>query len=401
MTSDGPSATPVRQIGTPSLLRTLNDRAILGQVYDRGALTNADLVQATGLSKVTVGQGLRRLTDLGLVTVTGSHRAGRVGPAAHVFDLAPGAGHVLAVDVYNDLVHGLAVAPNGQVLAEEKVQHDGSDATEVLDALCHSLSADAPGVAGSVRSIVIAIAGAYDASDDVVRHGGDLQAVMRGLDRPGVAARLTKAVGADVTIENDVALVALAEHGFGAAAGTETSVLLWGDVGIGAAAIIGGRIHRGATGAAGELGYLPVPGAPVSADDPEGGLQSWVGGAAIRELGACHGLSGGAEEMVGAAAADAGAHSEFLDEVANRYAVGIAAFIAVLDPDIVVLSGSIVFAGGDPLADRVAASVALQALRPTPVVLGAIRRQPILTGASDLARRRLRSLLLDKVGPTA
>lgn len=65
-----------------------------------------------------------------------------------------------------------------------------------------------------------------------------------------------------VEYENDVNLVAVAEQRLGAARGHEDFVLLWNEEGLGAALVINGRLHRGFTGGAGEVGFLPVPGTP-------------------------------------------------------------------------------------------------------------------------------------------
>ena len=88
-------------------------------------------------------------------------------------------------------------------------------------------------------------------------------------------------------IEKDVNLAALAERSAGAARGLEEFVLVWIGGGLGMAAFLGGKVHRGAAGAAGEIGCLPVPGAPLQEDirNPAvGGLQSLVGVSVVRML---------------------------------------------------------------------------------------------------------------------
>jgi predicted NBD/HSP70 family sugar kinase len=154
-----------------------------------------------------------------------------------------------------------------------------------------------------------------------------------------------------VVIENDVNLAAMAERADGAAAGADDFVLVWLGVGLGLATILGGRLHRGTAGAAGEIGYLPVHGAPLHTDirhPASGGFQSLAGGSAVRELAARHGSAAGEPGRAGA----------FLGELAHRVAVGVASVCVVLDPGLVVLGGEVGQAGGAALADRVAASVA-------------------------------------------
>ncbi len=92
-----------------------------------------------------------------------------------------------------------------------------------------------------------------------------------------------------VIIENDVNLAAMAEQAAGAAAGADDFVLVWMGVGLGLATMLGGRLHRGTAGAAGEIGYMPVHGAPLHTGNrhpASGGFQSLAGGAAVRALGA-------------------------------------------------------------------------------------------------------------------
>src|SRR5204862_69526 len=66
-----------------------------------------------------------------------------------------------------------------------------------------------------------------------------------------------------VVFENDVNLAATAEAHSGAAQGVADFVLVWVSRGVGLAVVLGGRLHRGTNGAAGEIGYLPGPRAPV------------------------------------------------------------------------------------------------------------------------------------------
>ncbi len=82
-------------------------------------------------------------------------------------------------------------------------------------------------------------------------------------------------------------------------------MLVWMGVGLGMAAFLGGKLHRGAAGAAGEIGYLPVPGAPLQEDvrhPASGGLQSLVGANVVRMLAGVFGFGAlTAEEAVRAA----------------------------------------------------------------------------------------------------
>ncbi len=95
-------------------------------------------------------------------------------------------------------------------------------------------------------------------------------------------------------IENDVNLAAMAERAVGAAAGLDDFAFVWLGVGLGLATVIGGEVRRGIGGAAGEIGWMPVYGAPlpVGNEHPgKAGLQALAGGLAVQALAAEHGFA--------------------------------------------------------------------------------------------------------------
>jgi predicted NBD/HSP70 family sugar kinase len=227
----------------------------------------------------------------------------------------------------------------------------------------------------------------------------------------GALDALKSAWHTPVVIENDVNLAAMAEQSDGAAAGADDFVLAWLGVGLGLATMLGGRLHRGTTGAAGEIGYLPVHGAPLHTDirhPASGGFQFLAGGSAVRELAARHGFEAptpaeAVRAALGAPTSGAGTGGEkeraeaFLGELAHRVAVGVASVCVVLDPGLVVLGGEVGRAGGTILADRVAAAVAsIWPSRPR-VVPTSVPGEPVLRGAMQAAVAQARTALLASV----
>jgi predicted NBD/HSP70 family sugar kinase len=202
-------------------------------------------------------------------------------------------------------------------------------------------------------------------------------------------------------IENDVNLAAMAERAAGAAVGADDFVLVWLGGGLGLATILGGNLHRGTAGAAGEIGYLPVHGAPLHTDirhPASGGFQALAGASAVRTLAAEHGLAAPtAAGAVQAALSSGSRGAGFLDQLAHRVAVGVASVCAVLDPGLVVLGGDVGKAGGTALADRVAAGVAsIFPARPRVVPTG-VPGEPVLRGAMLAAVAQARAVLLASV----
>ena len=294
-----------RRPGTPSLLRELNDRAALDLLLPGTPLTRTQISEQTGVSKVTVAQMLARLEERGLVTVVGQQEGGR-GPNAALYSVVPSSAYVTGLYVELDGVSAGVADVTGRVVAEVSVNPNGSaNPVELVrgavDRACRTAGVEM----SRLNAFVIGSPGVVDP-----RTGDPRLAINLPDWHEGVLGALRGALNRPVIIENDVNLAALAEHSVGAARGLEDFVLVWIGGGLGMAAFLGGKVHRGAAGAAGEIGYLPVPGAPLQEDvrhPADGGLQSLVGASVVRMLAGVFGFAAPtAEEAVRAAVRAAG-----------------------------------------------------------------------------------------------
>src|ERR1700759_439538 len=398
-----------RRPGTPSLLRELNDRAALDLLLPGTPLTRTQISEQTRVSKVTVAQMLTRLEERGLVAVVGQQEGGR-GPNAALYSVVPSSAYVAGLYVEMDLVSAGVADVTGRVVAEVSVNpNNAANPVELVrnavDRACRTAGVEM----NRLSAFVIGSPGVVDPRT------GDPQLAVNLPDwHEGVLDSLRGALDRPVIIENDVNLAALAERSLGASRDRGDFVLVWIGIGLGMAAFLGGKMHRGACGAAGEIGYLPVPGAPLQEDvrhPANGGLQSLVGANVVRMLAGVFGFAAPtAEEAVNAAvkaaagsAAANGAGAtvaraeEFLSEIARRVALGVASVSVVLDPGLVVLGGNVGMAGGTGLADRVAAEVARICPASPRVVPTAVSGAPVLRGAMLAAVDQARSDLLDSV----
>ncbi|WP_433254096.1 ROK family protein [Streptosporangium sp. CA-135522] len=397
--------------GTPRLLRQLNDRAALELLLSSGPLTRAELGEQTGLSKVTAGQLLARLEDRDLVAVVGEQAGGR-GPNAALYGVVPSCAFVAGLDVLPDRISAGVADITGEIVAEISVDPNSHDDPVRLVHSAVRKACESAGITlDQLRAFVIGTRGVVDPRTGDVRFSFDLPSW-----HAGVLAGLHHDLDVPVTIENDVNLAALAERSHGAALGMDDFVLVWAGVGQGLGVMLGGRLHRGFTGGAGEIGWLPVPGEPLPTDvgEPQSGsFQRLVGGDAVIGLAGAHrvdgaplggsagGSTGGssgdsaggpAESSVGdyvrTAVAD-GAES-FLGELAERLAVGVAAVAVVLDPALIVLGGDVGRAGGAALAAGVEEAVARICPSQPRVVTTEVRGNPVLRGALDSALQQAR-----------
>jgi predicted NBD/HSP70 family sugar kinase len=395
-----------RLAGSAKLLRAMNSSATLAHLLQSGRLTRAELRELTGLSKPTSSEMLRLLTDAGLAVVAG-RTSGALGPTAEIYAPNADAAYVVALSVRDTTEEerpGLAVALCdlcGEVRdrAESWVDFDETTparavATAVQDA-CRRSDVD-PAL---VRHVQIGVAGAYDPRTDTIHHvdvpGWGGPGVL-GSIRTGMAALAGSAGAGDVTVacENDVNLAAIAERHRGVAAGADSFVLLWLGYGIGLATDLGGRLLRGARGGAGEIGYVPLY---AEGTAEPGDLQRLIGGPAVIRLAAEAGVT--AETSSDAiTAVIAGGHGRVLERFAQRIGFVLASVVAVLDPPLIVLAGEVGQAGGTELRDAV-----VTAMHPaTPasttedvrIAVTAVADDAVLLGGLDAGLHALRESLI-------
>ncbi|MCW3815432.1 ROK family transcriptional regulator [Micromonospora sp. DR5-3] len=366
--------------GTPRLLRALNDRAALELLLERGPLTRARLGELTGLSKVTASQLVERLEERGLVTRVGEQAGGR-GPNAQLYAVRPGSAYVVGVDVDAERVVAACADITGAVIGRvEQSTKDTDDPVGVVHNAVVEAASSASAELSSVRRVVLGTPGLVDPGTGDITFAFNLPRWHRGL-----LAALREDLHTPVVFENDVNLAAVAEAQSGAAQGVSDFVLVWVGAGVGLAIMLGGRLHHGSSGAAGEIGYLPVPGVPIPRDvskRAKPAFQQLAGADAVRAVAAEHGFAAAcAADAVRAAIAAGTTGGPMLDELARRLALGVASTCVVLDPPLVVLAGDVGQAGGAALAERVQHEVAAITLVRPRVVATGLTEEPILRGA--------------------
>jgi predicted NBD/HSP70 family sugar kinase len=318
--------------------------------------------------------------------------------------------------VESDLVSAAIADVTGECVAEISVDPNGADdpvgiVREAIGRACESAGIGLENLA----SVVIGSPGVLDP-----KTGAPRLAVNLPTWHGDVPDALREVLHTPVVIENDVNLAAMAERASGAAAGLDDFAFVWLGTGLGLATVIDGQVRRGVGGAAGEIGWMPVHGAPLPAGNEhpsKAGLQALAGGLAVQTLAAEYGFTGAtAAAAVTAALADlerarsapvetaAGPAPErsqgaaFFDELAHRVSIGVAAVCVVLDPGLVVLGGTVGKAGGDELATRVAAEVRRICLARPAIVPTTLPGEPVLHGAMQAALSQARAGLLSSLG---
>ncbi|MGS2586767.1 ROK family transcriptional regulator [Streptomyces hebeiensis] len=384
---------------SPSTARAINDRLAL-RLLREGPLTAGQLTSLTGLSRPTVADLVDRLQDSGLVRVVGEAGGRRRGPNARLYGIVADRAHLAALDVRTDGVAVVVADLLGTTLAEAASPVGGDTATETAVERVATLLERTVREAGASRlhSVGIGAPGLVDPVTGELRDTSGLPAWHRRL-----VGALQERLAAAVLVENETNLAALAEARLGAAHGPDTFVLLWLGHGVGAALVLDGKLRRGASGGAGEIGFLPVPGTSrlPSAVACDGGFHSLAGSGAVSALAERYGVKAvpvAAEPpsaaLVRAAVAGRGAApGEFLDALADRLALGAAAVSAVLDPGRIVLGGEMGQAGGAALASRTETRLAALSPLRTEVRASALGGAAVLRGALLTAREAAQDAL--------
>ncbi|GAB2613577.1 ROK family transcriptional regulator [Streptomyces capparidis] len=383
--------------GTPRLLRAINDRAALDLLLEHGPLSRTRLGALTGLSKPTASQLLSRLEAAGLVVPTGTS-AGRPGPGAQLYEVNPDAAHVAGLDVTPARIRAAVADITGRTVGSFRLPTPGRRARGAVERVRRALDgalADAGLGRERLHRVVIGTPGAFDPGTGRLRYAPHLP----GWHSPGLLDELGAALGVPFEVDNDVNLAAVAEQRLGRARTCRDFVLLWGDEGIGAAVVIGGRLHRGATGGAGEVAFLPLPGTPLVRGvgrANEGGFQALAGGPAVLALAREHGIAArDARQAVAGLPAAGGAGEAVLRGFAQRLAVGLAAVVAVVDPELIVLGGGLITAGGEPLRRLVQAELAQLTVPRPKLVLTGVTEHPVVCGALQSALLTTRDEVFD------
>jgi len=342
----------------PRLMRSLNEQLLLDQIRTSGPVSRPDLASASGLSKPTVALALTSLERDGLVRLAGRRVGGR-GRSASLYEIRSNAAFVVGLDVGREFVRGAVADLAGTVRARHSRAARSSSGTgrvRELTALADELLRDA-GVDGN-EALLQAVVG----SPGVVEPEGralQLAPNLPGWERPAVLRDLRRLLGAETTIENDVDAAAVAERDHGHGRDFSTFAFVSVGTGIGMGLVLGGKLHRGAHGAAGEIAFLPlVDGGPDPRDARRrGALEAVASSAAVVRAARRAGTRRRSARSVFAAAAAGDERArEIVTQEAAIVARALGAIVAVVDPELIVLGGGIGRAPG--FAEQVHARLA-------------------------------------------
>ena len=366
---------------TLELLRSLSDEHVLRALMSQRQATRAEIAVATGLSKPTVSESVRRLSANGSVVETGERTTGRgrIGtyyalPAttglALVASLAPGGIVAEAIDVY------------GQVVARSRAPVTRSPGAGVVARTLKGLARKvASQGAGQFRLAVVS------AADPVNRESGrlvelpDAPFLLGALDAPAVLAEL---VDGPVTVDNDVNWAARAEYSHGHAAGVQDLVYVFLDEGLGCAVLADGEVRRGHAGLAGEIAHVVTVG---------------PGGVAMRltdvfdalDLRRSASTAIDVPALLQAVEPETESAAEVRNALARAVAGVLSAVVALTDPAVVLIGGTW---GRHPILLAAVAREFADAPRSVPIEAASVNDEPALAAARETALQQLRDAII-------
>ncbi len=333
----------------------LNEQLVLDFVHAHATTTRPEIAASLGLSAATVSRAIRRLVVRDLVREQPGQSTGGRPRTTLSFNALSGC--VIGIDLGGTKCHAMLSDLAGGLLYEEvrPSDADGSPfetlvgSVERLTQRRERAGAPLAAVAVGVPAIVDASSGVAVGGPNVRWHGFPLLSELRDrLDVPFV-------------VDNDVNLAALGHAWKGDARGLSDFVILSLGTGIGAAVVVDGRLLRGRNSGAGEVGYMVLDRDLLRAERPGdlGSFETLASGVGVamlasealradRSRSSLRSLPHAVSSLDLFAAADAGdaIATDIVGGVVDHVAMVVIALGSVVDPDVVVLDGSVGLALG-------------------------------------------------------
>lgn len=327
--------------GAGSVSGDMTRTAVLAILARQGGLSRAEIAEKLELSPATITTITRRLLDAGLVE-EGMPRTSQTGRPSIPLELVPDSAHALGVQVAHEHVTGVLTQLDTTVVHDFRHAFDPS-APDAVDTLTELIRAEIEGAAGKglpLLGLGIAVPGVVDPETGTLR-----MSVRLGWTGMPLAARMRKALGLPVFVDNDISAVTAAERLYGKGADCADFLLVAIGQGIGLGMVLDGAPYRGAAGAAGEFGHLPIlPDGPVCSCGNRGCLETQVSTESLLRRAADLGIvsrDAELEDLRDAAERGEQAALDLLNQAGELLGRSLSGSVNLLGPERVVVIGEI------------------------------------------------------------
>jgi predicted NBD/HSP70 family sugar kinase len=330
-------------MSAPDDVRVRSLRATVDVLRHDGSVTRSELARRTGLSRTTIVSIIDELDRRGLILEHQDSASRRApGRPATLVRLHPSAGAALGIAVEREELRVTLVDLSLTVLAHRSQAFALDTPAEELLELAVELAGAALDDASTSRGELIGIGAGLPGPIDRSSGAADPR-ILPGWSRQPVRARLEQRFGVPVRIENDANLEGLGEVALGAGRGRGGVVYVKVSWGIGGAILLGGRLHRGRQGFAGEFAHMRVrEDGPLCNCGRRGCLGTFASGHVLRELLApVHGPSVSLDDIMRlAASGDTGAR-RLLADAGRDIGAALAGVCLALNPEAVIVGGEL------------------------------------------------------------
>jgi predicted NBD/HSP70 family sugar kinase len=315
--------------------------AVLALLARRGPLSRAEIAELLGLSPATVTSSTRRLLAEGMLAEQ-EPRVPQTGRPSIPLRLIPAAAHAIGVQVALDHVSLVLTRLDGAVVDGSSWPFDPAAprAVDLLVRLIRDQIAQATRQRRPLLGVGVAVPGVVEPETGTLR-----MSVRLGWNGMPLASRLRAALDLPVFVDNDISAVTVAERLYGPSADCADFLVVAIGQGIGMGLVLDGAPYRGAAGAAGEFGHLPIlPDGPECVCGNRGCLETQASTQALARRAREVGLIGPEDDIAAlgalAVAGDARARGLFADagELLGRSLAGV---VNVLGTSTVIVVGEI------------------------------------------------------------
>lgn len=329
--------------GAGSVSGDMTRTAVLALLARRGPLSRAQIAEMLDLSPATITQGTRRLLAEGLLVQEAPRPSpGGGGRPSIPLALVPESAHTIGIQVAHEHVTGVTSRLDAEVVHSFRHAFDPAapDAVEILSTLIHSEIDEVERRGLPLSGVGVAVPGIVEPETGTLS-----MSVRLGWTGLPLAARLREALGVPVFVDNDISAVTAAERLYGSGADEADFLLAAIGQGIGLGMVLDGAPYRGAAGAAGEFGHMPVqPDGPRCVCGNRGCLESLVSTEALLRTAHEGGFLAAESDLDDLGAAARGgdpAAVQLLHTAATLLGRALAGVVNLLGPRSVIIIGEI------------------------------------------------------------
>lgn len=355
------------------------DDRFISVLMEHGPSSRAHIARMTAISKPTISESAARLLKAGVIVHLGKH-ACKQGRPVQLYDLNANYGHAVGISIERGHVAVRALDFTGAVVHEDRFDTETNDS--VPDALARAgemLQRVDAAVEHPRLATAVAVAAPIDPKSSKII-GWPNSPFPDGVDILSQALHI--AGDHPLVVDNDVNWATLAEHGIGSMRDADDFMYVYLGAGVGAGLFLGGRVHRGSRGLAGEIAFTRLASGEL-----------FIHKLANSVIGTHDGWGGSIDTTRAVSLFNDAAHQEILQPVIEDISWVIANVATSIDPGQIVIGGPLSEAA--PLIDAVRRHLQLPSGADVPVVASPLGKNAPLYGAAlgalELARRKCTS----------